>query len=133
MQTAHILKNVIELARNPDGLPWVPYTANGRTKTDIVQLYDDRGPNHDGPAAALIRYHAGARTARHLHPGYELIFVLDGVLHNDSGAHGAGTIEVCPPNSTHALWSDEGCIFLVVWERPVQVLGATPAPLAQAA
>jgi anti-sigma factor ChrR (cupin superfamily) len=102
----------------------VPYTADGRTKTDIVQLYDDRGANNDGPAAALMRYHPGARTRRHLHPGYELIFVLDGVLHNDSGAHEAGTIEVCPPNSSHELWSDAGCTFLVVWERPVQVAEA---------
>lgn len=125
MQTGLILKDVLNAVRDKDVLPWVPYTANGRTKTDIVHLYHDTGV--DGPSAALVRYHPGARTHRHLHPGYELIFVLDGVLHNDAGAHHAGTLEVCPPKSEHELWSDEGCTFLVVWEKPVQVL-----PLQQA-
>lgn len=120
MQTGQITKDVLNAVRQGGELPWVPYTANGRTKTDIVSLYRDEGP--DGAAAALVRYHPGARTRRHLHPGYELIFVLDGVLHNDAGAHLPGTIEVCPPNSEHTLWSDEGCTFLVVWEKPVQVL-----------
>lgn len=120
MQTGQIIKDVLTAVQNQHALPWVPYTANGRTKTDIVSLYKDAGP--DGAAAALVRYHPGARTQRHLHPGYELIFVLDGVLHNDAGAHHPGTIEVCPPNSEHALWSDEGCTFLVVWEKPVRVL-----------
>jgi anti-sigma factor ChrR (cupin superfamily) len=41
-------------------------------------------------------------------------------LHNDSGTHQAGTIEICAPGSTHELWSDEGCVFLVVWEQPVK-------------
>jgi quercetin dioxygenase-like cupin family protein len=133
MNTTQILADVINSARNKEGLPWVPYTADGRTKTDIVRLYDDRGPNNDGPSAALVRYHAGARTQRHVHPGYELIFVLDGVLHNDAGAHTAGTIEVCPPNSSHELWSDEGCTFLVVWEQPVKVVQTRPLSDLQAA
>jgi anti-sigma factor ChrR (cupin superfamily) len=122
MQTAQIFSDVLTAVRSADALPWVPYTADGRTKTDIVRLYDDKGPDNNGPAAALVRYHPGARTRRHLHPGYELIFVLDGVLSNDSGTHPAGTLEVCPPNSEHELWSDAGCTFLVVWEQPVRPL-----------
>lgn len=121
METGQIIKDVLNAVRNQEALPWVPYTANGRTKTDIVPLYKD-GP--EGSTAALVRYHPGARTQRHRHPGYELIFVLDGVLHNDAGAHPPGTLEICPPNSAHALWSEEGCTFLVVWEKPVQVLPA---------
>lgn len=125
MDTAKIFTNVFQAVREQDSLPWRPYTMDGRTGTDIVSLYDDRGARNDGPAAALVRYQPGTRTRRHLHPGYELIFVLDGVLCNDSGAHAAGTIEVCPPDSTHELWSDEGCTFLVVWEQPVRA-GAAP-------
>lgn len=120
MQTAQIINDVLSAVRNGEGLPWVPYTADGRTLTDIVPLYQEAGA--DGASAALVRYRPGARTRRHRHPGYELIFVLDGVLHDDAGAHRAGTIEVCPPDSNHALWSEEGCTFLVVWEQPVQVL-----------
>lgn len=133
MQTAQIISDVLNAVRSADALPWVPYTADGRTNTDIVRLYDDRGEDGNGPAAALIRYHAGARTSRHLHPGYELIFVLDGVLHNDSGAHPAGTLEVCPPQSEHALWTEHGCTFLVVWERPVRLVAAVESVTAAAA
>lgn len=125
MHTGQILKDVLNAVRSKEALPWVPYTANGRIKTDIVHLY--QGPEVDGPSAALVRYQPGARTQRHLHPGYELIFVLDGVLHNDAGAHPAGTLEVCPPDSEHALWSDEGCTFLVVWEKPVQTVSLAQA------
>lgn len=131
MTTITILNDVLQAVRTRDALPWTPYTVDGRIGTDIVRLYDDRGQNNDGPAAALVRYAAGTRTRRHLHPGYELIFVLDGVLHNDSGVHAAGTIEVCPPNSTHELWSDTGCTFLVVWEQPVQVIQSTSIGMAE--
>jgi len=112
-----------------NALPWVPYSADGRRNVEIVRLYDTRNATPQGPAAALLKYQPGARVARHLHPGFELILVLDGVLNNDMGAHPAGTLEVCPPGSAHALWSDSGCIFLVVWEQPVVV---QPAPPVQA-
>lgn len=49
---------------------------------------------------------------RHVHPGYELIYVIDGELINDNGHHGPGTLEVCPPNSSHRLGSEKGCTFL---------------------
>jgi len=114
---AGLLGNLAEL----NALPWVPYSADERRNVEIVRLYDTRNATPQGPAAALLKYHPGARVARHMHPGYELILVLDGVLNNDMGAHPAGTLEVCPPGSTHALWSDSGCIFLVVWEQPVVV------------
>jgi hypothetical protein len=44
-------------------------------------------------------------------------------LINDAGVHGPGTLEICPPGNTHALASDKGCVFLVVWEQPVIRLG----------
>lgn len=104
-----------------DNLPWQPYSADERRNVEIVRLYDTRNETPEGPAAALLKYKPGARVARHLHPGYELILVLQGVLNNDMGAHAVGTLEICPPGSTHELWSDSGCIFLVVWEQPVSV------------
>ncbi len=103
-------------------LDWQPCGADQRRGVEIVRLYDTRGEDSDGPAAALLRYAPGARVARHVHPGYELIFVLEGELINDAGVHGAGTLEICPPGSDHTLASDTGCVFLVVWERPVRVM-----------
>lgn len=124
MNTAKILNDVMSAVQLKDGLPWEPYSADGRSNTEIVRLYDARDEQNAGPAAAILRYNAGARTKRHIHPGYELIFVLEGILQNDTGAHPAGTLEVCPPDSSHELWSDKGCTFLVVWEQPVKVVEA---------
>ncbi len=105
-----------------DTLDWQPYSADGRRNVEIVRLYTAR-INGVGPAAALLKYAAGAQVPPHLHNGYELILVLEGELINDAGRHGPGTLEICPPGSTHALSSETGCIFLVVWEQPVARLG----------
>lgn len=106
-------------------LEWVKYQQPGREKVLIHPLYDTTDTGQDGPSAAIVRYLPGARVSRHVHPGYELIFVLEGELINDGGRHTAGTLEVLAPGSSHALQSDTGCIFLVVWEQPVRL--ATPS------
>jgi anti-sigma factor ChrR (cupin superfamily) len=102
-------------------LEWRPYSKDGRLGVDCVPLYDGRDPDGRGPAAALLRYAPGAKVSRHLHPCYELILVLDGILTDDTGDHPAGSLEICPPGSTHELSSRAGCTLLVVWEQPVQL------------
>lgn len=75
----------------------------------------------DGPAAALLRYAPGASLGRHLHSGYEHIFVLRGSQIDDNGEHGVGTLLIHAPGTTHAIASPEGCIVLAVWEKPVHM------------
>lgn len=116
---ALILHNLFNMTKEQYKLNWKKFSDNERKGVEIFSLYNARNEKNEGPAAALLRYSPGARATRHVHLGYELIFVLDGVLHNDTGAHETGTLEICPPGSTHELWSDEGCVFLVVWEQPV--------------
>jgi anti-sigma factor ChrR (cupin superfamily) len=111
-----------------DAIDWEPYGADGRSNVLIHRLYDTRTVEEHGPAAALLWYKPGASVRRHMHSGYELIYVLDGVLSNDAGDHPPGTLEICPPGSTHQLASKDGCKFLVVWERPVHVM-AEQAPV----
>ena len=118
-----ILRNLFNIFTEQHNLKWKKHTADMRFGVDIFPLYDAKNENNEGPSAALLRYEPGARVTRHVHLGYELIFVLDGVLQNDNGAHEAGTLEICPPGSTHELWSEQGCIFLVVWEQPVSTVG----------
>lgn len=120
---ALLLDNLFNMTKVQHDLVWKRHTTNKRNGVEIFPLYDARNDKNEGPAAALLRYEAGARVARHVHLGYELIFVLEGVLHNDTGAHKAGTLEICPPGSTHELWSPTGCVFLVVWEQPVATEG----------
>lgn len=133
MHGEQLFHGLMEMARIKDSLPWQSYQQPGREGVRIVTLYDTGDTGADGPAAALVRYMPGAQVKRHLHPGYELIFVLEGELINDRGTHGPGTLEICPPGSSHALSSETGCVFLVVWEQPVK-LAATDArpPMAEA-
>ena len=114
---ASTLRQVFDKAQR-DALEWEPYGDDGRANVLIHRLYDAREAGR-GPAAALLRYLPGARVPVHLHQGYELILVLEGELINDAGTHGPGTLEICPPGNTHALASQVGCVFLVVWEQPV--------------
>ncbi|MDN3561830.1 cupin domain-containing protein [Vreelandella neptunia] len=125
MKNAKILSNLLSDQDALDNLNWQPHRRDGRANADIFELYDGRNNNNEGPKAALMRYRPGATVKPHLHPGYELIFVLKGTLINDTGEHPEGTLEVCPPGSIHSLSSPGGCIFLVVWEQPVEVLEDT--------
>ena len=113
-----IVMRVLDKNWRDGHLDWQPYSADGRKSVEIVQLYDDR-KDGAGPAAALLRYAPGAKVPAHLHPGTELILVLEGELIDDAGRHPAGTLEICPPGSRHTLSSDVGCVFLVIWEQPV--------------
>ncbi len=66
-----------------------------------------------GHATSVVRYDAGARFARHLHPGGEEILVLEGVFSDEHGDFGPGSYMRNPPGSGHAPFSDEGCVLLV--------------------
>lgn len=105
-----------------NSLDFKSMTVDGRSGVYAHHLYttDDTGPN--GPAAALVRYEPGACTPPHRHPGYELVYVLDGELVTDQQRHPRHTLVVMAPNSVHAPRSETGCLLLVVWEQPVEKL-----------
>jgi anti-sigma factor ChrR (cupin superfamily) len=88
----------------------------GVTKYD---LYGDGA----GPAAALLRYEPGARVPRHEHTGFEHILILDGAQSDENGRYPAGTFAINAPGTAHQVWSDEGCVALLIWERPVRIIG----------
>jgi len=95
-----------------DALPWAPF----RDGVEVSWLY--RNGDH-GAAAAFMRYAPGARIPLHLHAGYEHILVLRGSQTDQRGRHAAGTLIINPPGTMHDLVSDEGCVVLIFWERPV--------------
>lgn len=74
-----------------------------------------------GPAAAYLRYRPGARVPLHWHAGYEHVIVLDGSQSDHKGRHTAGSLVINPPGTSHEVWSEEGCVVLVIWERPVVI------------
>lgn len=77
------------------------------------------------PQVALLKYQPGASVPHHRHPGLEMIAVLDGAQSDDSGTYEVGDVVLNPPGSAHRVWSDTGCVVLILWERPVEM---TPQP-----
>jgi anti-sigma factor ChrR (cupin superfamily) len=86
----------------------------------IHPLYGDG----DGPAAALLRYAPNTSVPFHEHTGFEHILVLDGAQEDENGRYAAGALAINPPGSAHRVWSTEGCVALLIWERPVRMIGA---------
>ena len=74
------------------------------------------------PEVALLRYAPGASVPRHRHEGLETIFVLEGVQSDERGDYRAGSLILNPEGSAHSVWSKEGCVVLIQWERPVRFL-----------
>lgn len=74
------------------------------------------------PAVALLRYAPGASVPRHLHTGMETILVLDGMQSDERGDYAAGAMVLNPEGSVHSVWSRDGCVVLIQWNRPVRIL-----------
>lgn len=74
------------------------------------------------PEVALLRYRPGAKIPLHLHIGLETILVLDGAQSDEYGVYQAGTFTANPPGSRHSVASDEGCVVLIQWTKPVEIL-----------
>lgn len=105
-----IFSNLAATATGPD-LKWEPFHPG----IEIVRLYNTPG----AAASAFLRYAPGASLRRHVHRGWEHIVILSGSQADDNGVHHAGAMLVHPPGSSHAIRSEEGCIVLAIWEKPV--------------
>jgi len=68
----------------------------------------------------LIRYQPGASVALHLHTGDEHIYVLSGSQRDERGLYTAGSYIYNPQGSRHSISSEEGCMVLAHWHKPVQ-------------
>lgn len=71
---------------------------------------------------ALLRYQPGASVPRHLHQGLETILVLEGSQSDESGLYRTGDLVVNPEGSIHSVQSEEGCVVLIQWAKPVKIL-----------
>jgi anti-sigma factor ChrR (cupin superfamily) len=74
------------------------------------------------PAMAILRYAPGAMVPHHLHTGLETILVLEGVQSDERGNYGQGTLILNPKGSSHSVWSAQGCVVLIQWEKPIEIL-----------
>ncbi len=115
-KNALILKGLFDL---PSKLKEVMRWETLRDGVKIHWLYRS-GP--DGPSAALIKFDPGARVPLHEHCGYEHIFVLSGSQMDQNGFLETGTLMIHPPGFRHSVVSEEGCVVLAIYERPVEFL-----------
>ncbi|GFE51802.1 allophanate hydrolase [Roseobacter cerasinus] len=74
------------------------------------------------PGIAVLRYSPGAAVPRHCHVDAELILVLDGSQSDEHGTYSAGDIVINPKNSSHRVWSNDGCVVLLHWSKTVAFL-----------
>lgn len=109
------LPGLLTLVQSPERIAWEPFKPGIR----IHRLYGD---GLTGPSAALLRFEAGGEVPLHEHTGYEHIFVLSGTQRDSGGTAQAGTLLIHAPGSRHRIVSEEGCIVLAIYERPVRFL-----------
>ncbi len=125
--------------RNPPGSSHSPFTREGATifvklrqfdPADSQQLTIDTRQASFRPGVspglevlplhqfghenvALVRWAPGTRFGRHVHPGGEEIFVLEGTFEDEHGVYPAGSWLRSPAYSEHTPFSTEGCLIYV--------------------
>jgi anti-sigma factor ChrR (cupin superfamily) len=93
---------------NHHDLPWVP-----SPKTGVQRRMLDRVGDEVARATSIVRYAAGARFASHSHDLGEEILVLEGIFSDETGDYPAGSYIMNPPGSSHAPFSESGCLLFV--------------------
>lgn len=93
---------------NHNDLPWVDSPEAGVQRRLLERLGDEVAR-----ATSVVRYDAGARFPEHHHDMGEEILVLEGVFSDETGDYPAGTYIMNPPGSSHAPFSDTGCLLFV--------------------
>lgn len=116
-----VLKLNIGKVSLPD-LPFKIYQPELRRNVLIHTLFDNTVSDPNGSDAAIIRYLPGAFTPRHLHIGYEMVFVLDGEYVENNILYLPGSLIIRAPGTTHEMRSDVGCTILAMRDVPVKQL-----------
>lgn len=88
--------------------PWVASPTNGVWRKPL-----EREEAESGHTTSIVRYDAGSRFSTHPHPMGEEIFVLEGTFSDEHGDYPAGTYIRNPPGSSHAPFSEQGCVIFV--------------------
>ena len=68
---------------------------------------------HGNEKVELVRFAPNARVPSDPHPGGEEVLVLEGVLSDEAGHYSTGVWVRDPPGSSHAPFSELGCVIYV--------------------
>ncbi|HVJ52801.1 MAG TPA: ChrR family anti-sigma-E factor [Aliidongia sp.] len=80
----------------------------------------------DGPyRARLMRIQPGHAMPRHTHDGLEMLVVLDGAYHDETGEYGRGDVAIADPTLVHKPIADGklGCVCFAVCDAPLRLAG----------
>ncbi len=87
---------------------WLPSPMPGVSRIPL-----EREAAESGRTTSVVRYDAGSEFSEHFHPAGEEIFVLEGTFSDENGNYPVGTYIRNPPGSSHAPFSEEGCLLYV--------------------
>lgn len=90
-----------------------------REGIEICKLVDG---GTDTASVAVLRYRPGASVPLHVHHGLETVLVLEGSQSDERGRYRSGSIVFNAAGTEHSVRSDDGCVVLIQWERPVKIL-----------
>jgi anti-sigma factor ChrR (cupin superfamily) len=93
---------------NSNDQPWHRSPVPGVWRKPLAREEAERGH-----ATSIVRYDPGSSFPRHDHPLGEEILVLEGIFSDERGDFGAGSYFRNPPGSSHAPFSEDGCVLLV--------------------
>lgn len=96
------------VALDTKGMPWVPSPAPG-----VERRMLDRIGEEVARATSLVRYAPNSTFPPHTHGGGEEYLVLEGTFHDEHGAYPAGSYVRNPIGTSHAPFTEEGCIIFV--------------------
>jgi len=109
------LNDLFQISGWQHKISWHPFCEG----VDIYRLYEN---GTDGPTAALLRFRPGGRVPLHEHIGFEHIFVLAGSQVDENSKAETGSLIINPPGTSHSILSENGCIVLAIYEKPVKFL-----------
>ena len=89
-------------------MAWVDSPAPGVQRKPLSREEAERGH-----ATSIVRYAPGSSFKSHEHPLGEEILVLDGVFSDEHGDYPKGSYLRNPPGTSHAPYSEKGCVLFV--------------------
>ena len=91
-----------------DDMAWVDSPAPGVHRKPLAREEAERGH-----ATSIVRYAPGSSFKSHEHPLGEEILVLEGVFSDEHGDYPKGSYLRNPPGTSHAPYSENGCVLFV--------------------
>ena len=96
----------------------LPAWSSPRPGIQIRELYADE----KGYRAALVCFSPKAEVPMHRHTADEHVFVLQGLICDETRECGPGTYIRNSAGTSHKVWSNTGGLVLIHWLGPIQFL-----------